>query len=311
MSTIDPGRVLLTGGSGFIGSHVLRQLRAQGLSPRVLTHTAKVDAADQVAGDLADPDSLAGVCEGVTTLVHAASLIGGDEQACWAINARGTAALVAEARRAGVRRIVHLSTAAVYGDGSHQGPAEDEIEPAPVSPTSVSRLAGERAVRSAGGTVLRPMFVYGRGDRWFLPGVARLAARLSGRPEGGRARLSLISVDKLAETVCAMVRTDAVGQGGSVFHVTHPEPTSVREILDVLAAQGLVREAAGDISHAQAVAELGEGAARALDLVSLDHFYDSSRLWRTVQVAPGAGFRQTFARYAQWYGRELGAGVAN
>ncbi|WST48739.1 NAD-dependent epimerase/dehydratase family protein [Streptomyces avidinii] len=116
--------------------------------------------------DLADEQSLRGVCEGADVLLSLASYIGPDADRCAAVNSAGAAALVAEARRAGVGRIVHLSTCAVYGPGPHRGQDVGELAPAPVSPASAGRLAGEGPVLDAGGLVLRAGLVLGRGDRW-------------------------------------------------------------------------------------------------------------------------------------------------
>ncbi|MEU3983397.1 NAD-dependent epimerase/dehydratase family protein [Streptomyces sp. NPDC026672] len=295
------GPVLLTGGTGFIGSHVRRRLRSRGTPVRVLAHHADTDADELVRGDLGDPDSLRGICEGVTTLVHTASVINGSEEACRSVNERGTAALVAEARRAGVRRIVYVSTAAVYGQGVHRGITEDAVVPAPVSPTSRSRLKAEGSVLAVGGTVLRPMFVYGDGDRWFVPTVARLALRLGARPAGGRARLSLVSVDALAEAVCAVARLPTTGLDGAVLHATPPAPTALGEILDTLTEHGLLPPLTDEIDHDAALALLGDATARTLSLLDVDHYYDGGRLRRAVDLPPEAGFRETFARYAGWY----------
>ncbi|MFF3505014.1 hypothetical protein [Streptomyces sp. NPDC003247] len=60
---------------------------------------------------------------------------------------------------------VQLSTAAVHGNGPFRKTAEGAVEPRPLSPVSRSRLSGERFVLGAGGAVLRPYLVYGRGDR--------------------------------------------------------------------------------------------------------------------------------------------------
>ena len=62
---------------------------------------------------------------------------------------------------------MQLGTAPVNGDGPHAGPGEGEVLPSPTSATSLSRLAGEHLVL-AGGTVVRPYLVYGRGDIWWL-----------------------------------------------------------------------------------------------------------------------------------------------
>ncbi|MGD3112663.1 NAD-dependent epimerase/dehydratase family protein [Streptomyces sp. YGL11-2] len=299
----------MTGGAGFIGSHVRRLLQEHGTPVRVFAHRADVDSDDTVRGDLADPASLDGICTGVTTLVHAASVINGSEEACRAINESGTAALVAEARRAGVRRIVYVSTAAVYGTGVHRGITEDEVEPAPVGPTSTSRLAAEHSVRAAGGTVLRPMFVYGAGDRWFLPTAAALAGQLAADPASGAARLSLISVHDLAEAVCAVAQSPTEELDGEVLHATHPEPTTLAEVLEVLAGESLV-PARCDDAYGRAVADPGSAPSRRLTLLNTDHYYDSSRLWRAVDASCGPGFRATYPRYAQWYRDTIGTAAA-
>ncbi|MBW5487071.1 NAD-dependent epimerase/dehydratase family protein, partial [Streptomyces bambusae] len=163
-----------------------------------------------VRGDLARGESLTGVCEGVTTLVHLAARIGGTEAECRAVNVEGTRALLAEARRAGVDRIVQVGTAAVYRDGAHRGAAEGELVEDPGSVTSVTRLEGERLVLAAGGTVLRPHLVYGRGDQWVVPSLLGLLARLPYWVDGGRARMSMVSVDALAGAVAGL----AVAGGG-------------------------------------------------------------------------------------------------
>lgn len=70
-----------------------------------------------VPGDLADGAALSALCEGADVLLHLASRVSGGAEECAAVNVRGTEAVTAAAARAGVRRIVHLSTTAVYGEG--------------------------------------------------------------------------------------------------------------------------------------------------------------------------------------------------
>jgi len=291
--------VLLTGGFGFIGSHVREGLGGGGVGVRVLARRF-VEGCDVVLGDLADVGSLRGVCEGVGVLVHAASVVSGDQVRCRVVNELGTAALMAEARRAGVGRIVYVGTAAVYGDGVHRSLVEDGVVPVPVSPASRSRLAAEGAVRAVGGTVLRPMFVYGAGDRWFVPMLSWMARRFGALPEGGRARLSVISVHALARAVCALATGPAEGLAGAVLHAAHPEPVAVAELVAVLAEHALAPALVGDVGYAQARAAWDVGSSR-LSLISFDHFYDSSRLWSAVGPLHGEGFREAFPRYAQWY----------
>ncbi|MEU4093296.1 NAD-dependent epimerase/dehydratase family protein [Streptomyces sp. NPDC026673] len=303
--------VLLTGAAGFTGGAVHRRLRTRGVELRLLVHRrppAPDPRARLVRGDLTRPGTLRGVCDGVDTLLHLACAVDEDDpRACDLVNDRGTAALVAEARRAGVRRIVHLSTAAVYGDGPHSGAAEDDLVPAPVSAVSRSRLAGERAVRAAGGVVLRPMFVYGPGDRWLVPHLARTLTALPVTVDGGRARLSLVAVEDLAAAVAALAAADwEPVPGGEVHHVGHPEPVSVRDLAAALTEHLGVPAAQADITYAEARELLGgrPRALRHLALFGRDHHYDSTGIWRRTGHTPG-DFATRFAAAAPWYRAHL------
>ncbi|WP_431961804.1 NAD-dependent epimerase/dehydratase family protein [Actinacidiphila sp. bgisy160] len=303
--------VLLTGAAGFIGGAVHRRLRQQGVDLRLLVHRrppAADPAARLVHADLTRPGTLRGVCDGVDTLLHLACTVDeGDPRACALVNDRGTAALVGEARRAGVRRIVHLSTAAVYGDGPHRGAAEGDLVPAPVSAVSRSRLRGERSVRAAGGVVLRPMFVYGPGDRWLVPRLVRTLTALPVSVDGGRALLSLVAVEDLAAAIAALaVAGWGPVPGGEVHHVAHPEPVAVRELAAALTEHLGVPAPVAGLTYGEAL-ELLAGRPRDLRHLALfgqDHHYDSGRVWRRTSHIPGA-FATRFAAAAPWYRAHL------
>lgn len=326
-----PRRLLVTGATGFVGAAVLRELtrRAdQGVELRLLARRVPVDSArvdgmaadgtsDRAlreawtAADLTDPASLAGCCEGVDTVLHLASLIGGDPEQCRRTNVDGTEALLAEAGRAGVRRVIQLSTAAVYGDGPHRGCPEGELIPDPVSPTSRTRLAAEQAVLAWGGLVLRPNLIYGRGDRWVVPGVADLLRRVPAWPEGGRARVSMISVDGLAGALVELALGRAEWTGG-VLHAVHPQPVTVRELLaGVCRILGLA-EPTEELSRDQLAERLvvagGPVGDRRPALLTSDRWYDGGALWRLLARSPGPGFADRLAGDARWYRSVLRAG---
>ncbi|MFD9412748.1 NAD-dependent epimerase/dehydratase family protein [Streptomyces sp. NPDC059989] len=302
--------VLVTGAAGFVGSLVVERLVKDGVRVRALVHRADVPpGVEGVRGDLARPGSLRGLCEGVGTVLHLASRIGGTPQECRAVNVEGTRALLAEAERAGVRRIVQLGTAAVYRDGAHRGAAEGELPEEPASVTSVTRLGGERLVLSAGGTVLRPHLVYGRGDRWVVPSLVQLLARLPHWVDGGRARMSLVSVDALADALAELAVREE-GAGGGVLHAGHPEPVTAREMVEtVVRALGLPLPA-GDVDVPGALELLGGPGEpdpvlrRRVSLLAVDHWYDSGRLWGQLEASPGPRFAEAFGRYADWYRAE-------
>lgn len=359
-----PRRVVVTGATGFIGSAVVRELlpvpNRDSVSARS-THLRAVarkppepagppgslrslhplrspgsprsprpDTAAPVewrAADLADPASLRGVCEGADVLLHLASDIGRDEERCELVNVRGTAALVGEAVRAGVGRIVQLSTAAVYGAGPHAGPDVDEVEPAPVSPASRTRLAAERPVLEAGGTVLRPGLVLGAGDRWVVPALAELLHRVPGRWDGGRGLLSVVAVEDLAR-LFARLALAPEGVPGGVYHASHPTPVRNGDLMDTLICHGILprpdttspQGASGseadarpgpgpDLSWEACLARLGSVPGRVSErqfaLLATDHWYRSDEVWTAAGCDPGPGPLVRLAEAADWYRSHL------
>jgi nucleoside-diphosphate-sugar epimerase len=247
------------------------------------------------------------VCDGVDVLIHCASRIGGGVEANEAVNARGTAALVEEARRAGVARIVQLSTASVYGRGTFRGARPEELRRNPGSPTSRTRAAAEDTVLAAGGVVLRPHLVYGEGDRWVVPGLTRMLRVLPGTVEGWPARSSVIAVPELAALLVATALAPAADLTASVYHATHPEPlpvdTLLRAVAECTGADRPDRELTVDRARA-VLAENGVPPS-GLDMFTTDHVFDSTPLWSDLRRAPGAGFDTDFPLAAPWYRKAL------
>lgn len=126
--------VLVTGGSGFVGSHLAARLAAAGARVRALVRKRGdhpgLDSPNvtQVEGDFVDPETSRRACEGVELVVHSAATIGSDLADARRVNAGGTAALAAAARAAGCRRFVHVSTVSVY-DWEKGGSVFDETAP--------------------------------------------------------------------------------------------------------------------------------------------------------------------------------------
>ncbi|UUU30232.1 NAD-dependent epimerase/dehydratase family protein [Streptomyces sp. CA-210063] len=309
-------RILVTGGAGFVGSHVVEHLLA--VTPhcpalRVLVHhraPAHLAGApagrgvEIVRGSLSDPAGLHGICDGVTTVLHLAARIGGTEEECRLVNTEGTRALLAEAKRAGVGNFIQLGTAAVYGNGPHRGAAEGMLDESPTSPTSVTRLAGERLVVAAGGTVLRPYLIYGDGDTWLIPALVGLIRRVPRWPAGGRARLSLVSVDSLAAAIAELALLPRLPTG-QVLHASHPEPVTVRDLITTVARHLEIPEHQGEFAADEAAERLGAPddplIRRQLAMLTTDRWYNSDRFWKAVSTDPGPSFENAFVRYSPWY----------
>ncbi|PDW04032.1 SDR family oxidoreductase [Candidatus Viridilinea mediisalina] len=148
---------LVTGGAGFIGSHLVERLLLRGDHVRVLDNFSSGHAAnlapwrrsiELIEGDLRDPAALARATAGVELVFHQAALplvqqSVDDPAITNAVNVDGTLQLLLAARGAGVRRVVVASSAAVYGD-DQQLPKHEELPIQPLSPYAVSKLATEQ-----------------------------------------------------------------------------------------------------------------------------------------------------------------------
>ncbi|MFE9482504.1 NAD-dependent epimerase/dehydratase family protein [Streptomyces spororaveus] len=311
--------VVVTGATGFAGSAVLCRLAGQDqrATVRAVSRTrppAALPGVRWVEADLADGPSLRGVCDGADVLLSLASYVGPDADRCTAVNAAGTAALVAEARRAGVGRIIHLSTCAVYGPGPHRGQDVGELTPAPVSAASGSRLAGEVPVLDAGGLVLRAGLVLGRGDRWAVPALVDAFRRVPAVWDGGEGRASFVDVDDLARLIVALALGDGAGAGVTgVLHAHHPEPVRNRDLMDALAEHRVLSaRPAADWSWRRCLDSLaatpGWVSERQFTLLAGDHWYRADAAWELAGIAPGPGPLSRIGPAARWY-RERG-GVA-
>ncbi|HZG07751.1 MAG TPA: NAD-dependent epimerase/dehydratase family protein [Allosphingosinicella sp.] len=181
----------VTGGTGFVGQHLLRLARAQGYEVRALTRGWKPpeDEVAWVDGALDRPDSLLKLCVGADAVIHIAGLISGGRAQFEAVNVGGTVAMIDAARKAGVRRFIHISSLAAREPG--------------LSAYGWSKMKSERLVASSGldWTVVRPPAVYGPGDKETLE-LFRMAKRgLVALPPPGF--FSVIHVEDLCRLILA------------------------------------------------------------------------------------------------------------
>ncbi|MBV9050672.1 MAG: NAD-dependent epimerase/dehydratase family protein, partial [Solirubrobacterales bacterium] len=145
-------RVLVTGGSGFIGSHVVDKLRARGHEPVIYdlrpSPWHERGTVEEVFGSITDREALERALHSCDAVAHLAAVadvndVHAEPEDAERVNARGTVAVLEACRRAGVKRIVYASTIWVYSDCAEESVDEDTLLPPPSHLYTSTKLAGE------------------------------------------------------------------------------------------------------------------------------------------------------------------------
>jgi nucleoside-diphosphate-sugar epimerase len=241
----------VTGGSGFVGGALIERLRAEGWDVHALARSERAAervrelGAEPAMGDLDDSDAMRAGAEGCEVAFHAAAKVEdwGDPADFERLNVRGTQNVIDACREAGVRRLVHVGTEAALMVGQ---PLINVDESAPLRPDSAalyssSKAKAEQLVRDAGGletVVVRPRFVWGRGDTSLLPTIIEMVTSGRFRWIGGGGQLS--ATTHIDNTVEGLWLAATKAPAGSVYFVTDGEPAVFREFLtELLATQGV------------------------------------------------------------------------
>jgi nucleoside-diphosphate-sugar epimerase len=230
--------VLLTGGTGFVGSHAVEAFAAGDFAVRALVRSlerARPLAAlgiDLVHGSLEDAAALRQACEGVDTVVHLAALTHArSEREYDEANVAGTRRLLEAALAAGIRRFVYLSSLAAVGPAVSGRGVCAEDEPRPLTRYGRSKLAGERVCMEAADrievVILRAPAVYGPRDTDLFH-FFKLARRgIIPVPTGAPRRLQMVHAEDLARSLVLAAR--APGAAG-VYHIAESQSYTWEEM---------------------------------------------------------------------------------
>jgi len=230
--------VFVTGGTGFVGAHLVRVLQERG--DHVSCLVRRPELAERlgwrdvrlVRGDLDDASALLQGCEGAELVFHVAGkIVARNALEFMATNRDGTANVLEAAQEHGVTRFVLVSSLAAAGPTTPGHPIDETRPPAPVTDYGRSKLAAEVLVKAMPfpWTIVRPPVVYGEWDRGTLKVFQLARGPLAPVFGDGSQELSVIHAADLARGLVAAGTSPAAQ--GRVYFATHPTPTTSRGLL--------------------------------------------------------------------------------
>jgi nucleoside-diphosphate-sugar epimerase len=269
----------VTGGSGFIGGALIERLRREGWAVRALARSDRSAArvselgAEPVRGDLEDRAALEAGAAGCEVAFHCAAKVDewGEPEEFERLNVLGTQNALDACVAAGVRRFVHAGTEAALSAGQALVRVDEDAPLRPDSPMlyAASKAAAEQRVRAANGdgietVVIRPRFVWGRGDTTLLPALVELVESGRFRWIGGGRHLT--DTTNVTNTVEGLWLGATKAPAGGVYFVTDGAPVVFREFVrSWLATRGVTPpEKAIPTPVADAAAAIAERAWRLL-----------------------------------------------
>jgi UDP-glucose 4-epimerase len=294
-------RVLVTGGAGFIGSHVVDKLIERGVTPRIFDLNRspyhRAGEVDTFLGSLLDEEALRLAMAGCHAVIHLAAVadvkdVHDEPVYAENINTRGTLHVLDAARRAGVTRVIYGSTIWVYQDCAELEVNEDTVIAAPSHLYTATKLAGEtycRAYSQLYGveyTVLRFGIPYGPRARGgaVVPIFVRKA--LAGEPltvaGDGRQFRKFVYVEDLAEGIVLALKPVAANR---LYNLDGRERVTILEIAET------VRDTVGDADIVHTESRPGDFGGKEVD---------SGRAEAELGWVPGTSFREGVRRYVEW-----------
>jgi len=322
--------VLVTGATGFTGGHLAHALRRRGhrvralVRPRSLAKAAPLEQAGITVaqGDLVDADSVRQAARDIEIVYHVAATYreaGQPPKAYIAANVDGTRHVLEAARAAGVRRVVHCSTAGVHGH-VERPPANEDAPLAPGDQYQRTKLQAEQIARESIGrsgteiVIARPVGIYGPGDTRFLKmfrGIARGWFPMLG---SGQIFYHLTYVDDVVEGLRLCGETPSAA--GRTYLFAGPTYTTLADLVTLMARGLNVRPPrlqmpvwpvwlAGALCEAVCVPLRLEPPLyrRRVDFYRKSRAFDTSRARRELRWEPrvdlDAGIRQTISWYRE------------
>lgn len=306
---------LVTGGTGFLGRHIVERLLAQGRSVTVLARHAAEDLEKRgvrfITASLDDAAAMRTACADVETVYHVAAKVGvwGNYQDFYRTNVLGTRALLESCLFHGVRHLIYTSTPSVIYNGDDLADA-DESYPLTTrcpSPYPLTKAIAEREVLAANSkalrtVALRPHLIWGVGDPHLVPRILTQARaghlRIVGK---GTNRVDMVHVENAADAHLLAETALHTGADGRAYFITNDEPVLlwhwINQLLVALDERPIRKQV--PLRTAKAVGAICEGLWRVLPLrgeppmtrfvaaeLAKDHWFDLSAAKRDLGYTP-------------------------
>jgi nucleoside-diphosphate-sugar epimerase len=263
----ETGRVMVTGGGGFLGSAIVKRLVAQGrpvrsFCRRFYSHLERWGV-EQIQGDIADPNAVAKAFEGISTVFHTAAKPGvwGAYADYHAANVAGTENVLSACRTHGIECLVHTSSPSVIFDGGHMEGVDESVPYPSVYHTHYPRTKAlaEQLVMAASrqglkAIILRPHLIWGPYDNHLVPRILKRARRLR-RVGDGTNRVDTIYIDNAAEAhlLAEKALIAKPHLSGRIYFISQDEPIPLWEMVDRLLTAGGCPKIKRSISAAAAM----------------------------------------------------------
>ena len=314
--SLDYSEILVTGGAGFIGSHIVDRLLEEGLKVRVidnlstgekknLAHHQNKKSFQFIEGDIRNVDTVKKAVDGVDAVVHEAALVSvtrsvEDPRLSTEINVRGTVNLLKACVDSHVKRLVLASSCAVYGD-TETLPNHENLAPKPLSPYAADKLAAENYAKvfhyvyGLETVSLRYFNVYGPRQKYSpYSGVISIFINnlLGDKPpmivRDGKQTRDFVNVkDAVEGNMKALSQPEAAGE---IFNISTGKPTSINKLTET------IQQIMGKTNLKPSYAEPRPG-----DI--LHSYGDISKAKRKLEYKPTVQLEKGLSELVKWYAK--------
>jgi nucleoside-diphosphate-sugar epimerase len=325
-------KALVTGATGFIGSHLVDvllernwEVRAMARRSSAFDNLENAGGAETVLGDVRDPDSLRSAAKGADAVFHCAALVGewGAPRDYHEINVTGIRNMIDAARAAGVARFIHVSSVAVHGNEGHRDTTED----APIRKSGVlyndSKAEAETLLWAAHeqgrirATAIRPVMVWGPRDRVYFPKMINALRHRMFVYIGSPGNIvGLAHARNVADIIARAAESDAAI--GQAFTAADGCRTTVRDIVEALCAELNLPRPFLTLPYrlARAIGAASEAVGHAMNrktaplMTKMGMELMGNNLWFSIEKArrvlgfePQRRFPDHLPEFLEWYSR--------